>query len=95
MLINATETCEDKMAKALPRKYFPGYTARIYYRKVDKWATMLKEPYFDTWEEAHNHMLEKAKCEVTNAEKALAAAKRHLKRVEAMKEPESNNEAPK
>lgn len=76
------------MSKKLPRKYFEGCTAQIYYRKVDKWAEMYArngvQLYFDTWEEAHKHMLSKAKNDVSQLEKRLASAKRHLDRVEKM-----------
>lgn len=79
------------MPPKLPRKYFAGYTAKINYRKVDKWAERLKDihPYFDTWKEAHDHMLSKACLDVKKFEKNLASAKRHLTKVMAMEEPEN------
>jgi len=76
------------MAKANPKKWFPGYIAKIYFRKVDAWAKRRKQyqPYFDTWEEAHNYMLEKAKEDLAKSKKALASAERHLKKVQSMKQ---------
>ncbi|MCE5335163.1 MAG: hypothetical protein LLG06_11330 [Desulfobacteraceae bacterium] len=78
------------MPKALPKKYFPGYTAQIFYRKVDKWAERWKyvHPYYDTWEEAHEVMLKNAMADIAKFEKSLAASKRHLARVQKMKKPE-------
>ena len=75
--------------KKLPMAYFPGCVAIIYYRKVDKWAKAWEKhhPFFETWQEAHSYMLEEAKKKKAFAEKELASAIRHLKKVEAMQEP--------
>lgn len=77
------------MTKALPKAYFPGSVAKISYRKVDKWAVAWKAhwPYFDTWEEAHAYMLDKATKHANRAKKEAAAAERHLKRVMEMEKP--------
>lgn len=81
------------MAKKLPRKFFPGYTATITFSKVDRWAEMHAKtgirPYFDTWEEAHSHMMLKAGEKLKRAERDLASAKRHFIKVSAMKKPEA------
>jgi len=76
------------MAKELPKAYFPGCIAKIYLRTVDRWAESMKKhfPYFDTWQEAHHHMLDDATKKVKRLERDLASAKRHLAKVEAMKE---------
>jgi biotin-(acetyl-CoA carboxylase) ligase len=77
--------------KKLPMKWFPQCIAQIRFRKVDKWAEQFARngitPYFDTWEEAHAYMLQKAITAETKATKALASAKRHLERVKALKKP--------
>ena len=77
------------MAKANPKAYFPGYIAQISYRKVDRTAQMWRAhwPYFDTWKEAHDFMLERARAQLKKAQAELASARRHLDKVEAMKEP--------
>ena len=70
-----------------PKAYFPGHTAQISYRKVDKWAVTFKQTYFDTWEGAHAYMLENAKRDVERAKRGVVSAERHLKRVMAMAKP--------
>lgn len=81
------------MAKALPKKYFPGWNAKIYLSKVDRWAEMHAKngvrPYFDTWKEAHDYMVDRATRKVVRLEKELAAEKRHLAKVQGMTEPVS------
>lgn len=79
------------MAKKLPMKWFPGYTAQIRLRKVDKWAEHFAKhgsPYFDTWEEAHLYMVEKAKKDLDQCKRNFDSAKRHLSKVEALKKPD-------
>lgn len=79
------------MAKENPKAYFPGCIAQISYKKVDaharQWAKF--KPFFDTWAEAHAHMLEKAKEDLKRKERDYLSAKRHLAKVTAMqpKEP--------
>jgi hypothetical protein len=77
------------MAKANPKAYFPGYIAQISYRKVDRTAQAWRahRPYFDTWKEAHDFMLERARARLKKSQAEIASAKRHLGKVEAMKEP--------
>lgn len=77
------------MSKPNPKKWFSSHIAKISFRKVDKWAENFKKyrPYFDTWEEAHQFMLERAKIDLAIAMKAAASAERHLKKVQAMKPP--------
>jgi len=78
--------------KKLPMKWFPGCTAQIRLRKVDKWAEIHAKwglhPYFDTWEEAHAYMMDDAIKKVQRLEKDLASGKRHLERVKLLKKPE-------
>jgi hypothetical protein len=82
--------------KKLPLKWFPQCTAQIRLRKVDKWAEQFARngisPYFDTWEEAHDYMMQKAITAEARAIKEVASAKRHLARVQALKKPESKAE---
>jgi hypothetical protein len=75
------------MKQPLPKKYFPGCIAVIYYRKEDGYAVQMRKhfPYFDTWKEAHEYMLDKAEKKVNQMERDLASAKRHLARVQSMK----------
>lgn len=74
------------MAKANPKAYFPGCIAQISYRKVDAWARRQEKykPFFETWAEAHAHMLEKAKEDLKRKERDCLLAKRHLAKVQAM-----------
>jgi len=75
------------MTKTLPKKWFPCYTARISLKKVDKWAEYQKKmnPYFDTWEEAHAHMLSAAEKRLEIAKRDLKSATRHVERVRLLK----------
>jgi hypothetical protein len=77
------------MARANPKAYFPGPIARISYRKVDKTAQMWRKhrPYFDTWKEAHDHMLADAEGDLKKAQTQLNRAINHHLKVAAMKEP--------
>lgn len=81
------------MAAKLPKAYFPGCIAAIYYRKVDKWAERHAktgiQPYFNTWKEAHTYMLETTTKKIKRLEKDLASQRRHLAKVQAMNEPEA------
>ena len=71
-------------------KYFAGCIAKIYYRKVDKWAEMHArngiEHYFDTWKEAHDFMIADAKKNIEHLERDLKSEKRHLEKVLKMEE---------
>jgi hypothetical protein len=77
------------MAKALPKKWFAGFKASISLRKVDKWAEHRKSfrPYFDTWEEAHLHMLCAAEKRLDKAKREAKSAERHLEKVRSLKTP--------
>lgn len=77
------------MAKANPKAWFPGHIAKIYFRKVDKWAMSNAKwrPYFPTWGEAHAHMTANAAERVKKAERELASARRSQEKINAMKEP--------
>jgi hypothetical protein len=77
------------MAKANPKAYFPGSIAQISYRKVDKTALTWRQhrPFFDTWKEAHDHMLFEAEKHLKQAQARLNSAINHHLKVAAMKEP--------
>ena len=79
------------MAKALPKKWFAGFTASISLRKVDKWAEHNKafRPYFNTWEEAHLHMLGKAEKRLDSAKREAKSAELHLAKIRDLKTPNS------
>lgn len=64
------------MAKANPKAYFPGYIARIYYRKVDRYAANQAKwkPFFPTWEEAHQLMLMRSAGRLKKAKAELKSA---------------------
>jgi len=78
------------MPKANPKAWFPAFTARITFKKVDKWADYQAHlrPYFPTWKEAHDWMLEKAAIRLKKAKAELKSATSHHMKVSAMKEPE-------
>ncbi|GIK44745.1 MAG: hypothetical protein K8L99_32810 [Anaerolineae bacterium] len=78
-----------------PMAYFPQGIAKISYKKVDAWAERQKTtwPFFETWEEAHAFMVERAKKDIKKAERELASSKRHLASVLAM--PPKNNQKDK
>jgi hypothetical protein len=78
--------------KANPKKWFPAiYTAKIWLRKVDRWAESRKkeDPYFDTWEEAHAYSVDRAKIRRDRAAREAESAQRHLARVLALKQPDA------
>lgn len=81
--------------KKAERKYFPSYTAAISYRKVDKYAEQWKEhrPFFDTWKEAHDYMVEKAMKTIEKLSRQLASEVRHLAKVQKMVNPDTIREA--
>lgn len=78
------------MAKANPKAYFPNPIARISYRKVGKTDQMWRKhrPYFETWREAHDHMVAEAEKDLKQAQAKLNSAINHHLKVVAMKEPE-------
>ncbi|WP_371767526.1 hypothetical protein [Massilia sp.] len=77
------------MPRANPKAYFPGPLAKISYRKVDKTAQMWRKhrPYFDTWREAHDHMLAESEKDLKQAQAKLNHAINHHLKVIALKEP--------
>lgn len=77
------------MAKANPKAWFPARTARISYKSVDKWARNFAHisPWFDTWREAHGHMIKKADERLKKASAEFKSATAHRAKVLAMKEP--------
>lgn len=66
--------------------YFPQCIAKISCKKVGDWAERQKAtwPFFDTWEDAHAFMVERARKNLKKAERELASSKRHLASVLAM-----------
>lgn len=77
------------MAKANPKAYFPQPIAKINYRKVGKTDLMWRQhrPFFDTWKEAHEHMVFEAEKDLKQAQSRLNSAINHHLKVAAMKEP--------
>jgi len=77
------------MAKANPKAWFPGWTARISYKAVDKYARMQErlKPFFPTWGEAHDYMLKRASERLQKAAAEYQSAAKHLEKVKAMTEP--------
>lgn len=75
-----------------PMAYFPQGIAKISYKKVDAWAERQKTtwPFFETWEEAHAFMVERARKDLKKAERELASSKRHLAGVLAMSPPKQS-----
>jgi hypothetical protein len=80
------------MAKANPKAYFPSYTTRIYYRKVDRFAAGQAKwkPFFPTWTEAHQHMLMRSADRLKKAKAELKSATAFDEKVRAMKKPEES-----
>ena len=77
------------MPKANPKAWFTSHIAKISYRSVDKWAKYSEQlrPYFPTWKEAHDWMMERAGNRLKRAEGELKIAQRHCERVAAMQNP--------
>lgn len=72
------------MAKKLETKWFPSpWTATVKLKKVDRWAESFKAqtPYFDTWEEAHDHQMRCATTRLERARKELKSAERYAAKV--------------
>ena len=81
------------MGKANPKAWFPGWTARISYKSVDKFARQQErfKPFFPSWREAHAWMLKRADDRVAKAKAELKSATAHLAKVKAMRNPEREN----
>lgn len=77
------------MPKANPKAWFTSPLAKITYRSVDKWAVYQARfrPYFDTWQEAHDWMLERATERLKKAQAELKSATAHLAKIKELKEP--------
>ena len=78
------------MAVAYQRKWFVNdYFARITLRKCDRNAEFFKSvtPFFDTWEEAHQYLTNRAQDRLKKAKAELPAAERNIKRVAGLKTP--------
>lgn len=77
------------MPKANPKAWFTSPIAKITYRSVDKWAehNWKFRPYFPTWKEAYDWMLEDSTERLKRAEKELKRAQRRIQQIKAMKEP--------
>ncbi len=45
------------------------------------------ECFFDTWQEAHDHLIKRAEARLRAAESALSGAQRYLRTLENMEEP--------
>lgn len=82
------------MAKANPKAWFTSPIAKISYKSVDKFSMSWKaiRPYFDTWKEAHDYMVEKAKTSIARYERDAASARRHLAKLQSMSDPTSNTD---
>jgi len=75
------------VSKAYPRKWFvSAYFARITLKPVRKTDEFFKSisPFFDTWEDARQHLLKCAEIRLKKAKAELPAAERNLKRVQAL-----------
>lgn len=74
------------MPKANPMAWVTGRTAKIAYKKVDKWVEYSSrfQPYFPTWKEAHDWMLAKADERLKKAQAELKSATKHREKVAAM-----------
>lgn len=77
------------MAKANPKAWFTSPIAKITFRPVDKWARQAERfrPFFPTWKEAHDWMLERAALRMKIAQAELKSATAHLEKIKAMTEP--------
>ena len=65
--------------------WFPnGYIATMSFRKPDRYDAAFKRVCFDTWQEAHAYMLERAKLRLKRADAELRSAMRHAGKVAAM-----------
>ena len=84
------------MSKPLLKKYFPVHgQAKICRRKVDRWAEIHAKngtsPYFNTWQEARDYMLDKATKKRRTLIRDLASIERHLAKLQVMQVPEHDS----
>jgi len=84
------------MSTKKPRAWFVNlYSARITQRAVNQWdefhAKNGAADYFQTWDEAHAHLLLQASVRLKKAKAELPNAERNLARVKALAQPASNN----
>lgn len=80
------------MAKQARRAFFPHpCIASISHRAVTRYdvSEMFGRPHFDTWEQAHVHLVATVEKRYAQALKDLESAKRQLKKVHAMQKPEA------
>lgn len=77
------------MPKANPKAWFTSPISKITYRSVDKHARYAERfrPFFPTWKEAHDWMLNKAQERAQKAERELISARRALIKIKAMEPP--------
>lgn len=82
------------MAKANQKAWFTSPIAKISYRSVDVRAVRHREfrPYFDTWKEARDCMVELAKTRLVRYERDAASERRLLAKLQAMSDPTSNTD---
>lgn len=76
------------MSKKHPRKWFVNaYFARITCKPVRSHDEFFKSisPFFDTWEDARQHLLKCAEIRLKKAKAELPAAERNLKRVQSLR----------
>ena len=75
------------MPKAAERKWFPDkYQATLRLRKLDRYSEIHKDinPFFDTWQEAHEFQKNYAAERVERAKRDLKSAERYAAKVLAL-----------
>ena len=87
-----------KRANAKPRYWYVNeYYARITLRKWSAWddvgSSGLGRRYFETWEQAHEHLKAKAAERLKKAKAELPAAERNIQRVANLKTPNVGGKA--
>lgn len=78
------------MAAPKPKAWFPSdWMAQIRHRKVEDadltWAFL--RPFFDTWREAHQHMLSRSDKRLDKARRELKAAESYAAKVKKLQPP--------
>ena len=70
-------------------RWFVGYGTTIKLKKLDRYSESMKRicPYFETWEEAHAHMLSQAEKRMTRAASEVASAQKHYIKAAALVKP--------